>query len=192
MDEQKHRAKIELQRSRLILAAVATNHQWQESDDHVNGLSGIYERLRELDMLGWDVQQEKERMILLREYVEAEQKEKPLMKTFKKLFRAIKRRLRSKGIFSPTVDLDLPKVLKGYDEKLGSCLELEYVFERTEHCAGEKPSDDKCIRLGRTHVRVCVSVNSIILLALDAVRKGGRQERSIDMIAYVSKDTSKS
>ncbi len=69
LDIQIHAAKLELQRSDLILAAVATNHQWQNYDDHVNGLSGIYERLSSLGLLGWDVEQEKERRMFLRERV---------------------------------------------------------------------------------------------------------------------------
>ena len=187
LDVQIHAAKLELQRSDLILAAVATNHQWQNYDDHVNGLSGIYERLRSLDLLGWNVEQERSRRVIFWERIcrlEAEQivdermatQEATIVKTFKKLFRAIKHRLRKKGLLSPVGDLDLPKMFKGYDDKLGSCLELEYTF-----------LDSKGIQ--RNHVRVCMSVNSIILLAQEAVRKGGRQERVIDMAAYVSKIT---
>lgn len=183
-------AKLDLQRSDIILAAVVTNHQWQNHDDHVNGLSSIYEHLRSLDSLGWDVEQEQARRVILRERIhvlEAEQiveermatQEATIVKTFKKLFRAFKNRLRKKGLLSPVGDLDLPKVKKGYDDKLGSCLELEYVFELSEQDAGEG------ITLGRKRIRVCMSVNSVILLALEAVRKGGRQERVIDMVAYV-------
>ena len=111
------------------------------------------------------------------------------MNTFKKLFRAlrfgaIKRCLRKRGLISPVGDIDLPTVKKGYDEKLGSCLELEYSFEITE-----QPSDDKAVSLGWNHVRVCMSVNSIILLALQAIRDGGRQRRAIDMVSYVNKTT---
>ncbi len=113
-----------------------------------------------------------------------------MIKTFKNLFRAIKHRLRKKGILSPTGDVDLPKLKKGYDAQLGSCLELEYAFEVTEQYAGCNGfSGGKSVSLGHKHVRVCMSVNSIILLALRAQRSGYRQDGKINMVAYVSKIT---
>ena len=116
------------------------------------------------------------------------------MNTFKKLFRAlrfgaIKRCLRKRGLISPVGDVDLPTVKKGYDEKLGSCLELDYSFEILEHCDIKESDDNKAVSIGWNHVRVCMSVNSIILLALQAIRDGGRQRRAIDMVSYVNKTT---
>ncbi len=111
------------------------------------------------------------------------------MKIFKKLSRAIKQRLRKKGLISPVGDIDLPTVKKGYDEKLGSCLELDYSFEILEHCDIKESDDNKAVSIGWNHVRVCMSVNSIIMLALQAIRDGGRQRRAVDMVSYVDKIT---
>lgn len=92
----------------------------------------------------------------------------------------------------------LPKLHAAYDDELGPCIEMEYTFD--DYCDLNDPAvfarfpyatRDATVA-HRVETRVRISVNSVILLALNAYRHMDvpRHERKVTIAAHVHKVTS--
>ncbi len=84
---------------------------------------------------------------------------------------------------------ELPKLRVVFDEQLGSCIEMEYAFD-DYHELSKYHTDDAIVKR-RVETRVRMSVNSIILTALDAYRNMDVPEfsRRVTIKAHVHKVT---